>query len=113
MRSLSLLVLGVLIALLGADLLTRTVYNSPAKLQVRDGLQSLDRTPNILAISSSHGRSFHVLGEVLRERTDGKADLIAVALEAGKVDSMEWVLHNRVKPLIVEDGAIKNPLSHV
>jgi len=114
LRSLSLLVLGIVVALCGADLLIRVAHNKPAKLQVRDGLQELKRTPGILAMSSSHGRSFHILGDVLRERTDGKSDLIAVALEAGKVDAMEWVLHNRVKPFVVDDnGKIKHPLSHV
>ena len=113
-RSLSLVVLGVVVSLFCADQLVRLLHDSPAKLQVRDGLKELQRTPNILAMSSSHGRSFHVLGEVLRERTEGQADLIAVALEAGKVDAMEWVLHNRVKPLITDaDGNVDGPLTHV
>ena len=113
-RSLTLLILGIIAALCVADLAMRLYHDQPAKLQVRDGLKDLQRVPDVLVISSSHGRSFHVLGDVLRERTDGKVDLIAVALEAGKVDAMEWVLHNRVKPLITDkEGSIKPPLTHV
>lgn len=113
-RSLLFTVIGAFAALVIADLMIGKVYNVPVKRQVRDGLQDLSRVPNVLAISSSHGRSFHVLGDVLRERTNGNTDLIAVALEAGKVDAMEWVLSNRVKPYILnENGEIKEPLTHM
>lgn len=107
-------VLGALAALLLADLVMGRFYDVPVKRQVRDGLKDLNRVPNVLAVSSSHGRSFHVLGDVLRERTGGKVDLIAVALEAGKVDAMEWLLANRVKPYILDtDGTISKPLTHM
>jgi hypothetical protein len=108
------LVLGIVLALVCADLLMRSFYDVPAKRQVRDGLSDLQRVPNVLAVSSSHGRSFHVLGNQLRERTGNKTDLIAVALEAGKVHAMEWVFDQRVKPLITGDnGEVKDPLTHV
>lgn len=101
-------------ALACADFLMSRVFDAPLKRQVRNGLSDLERVPNVLVISSSHGRSFHILGEVLREQTAGKVDLIAVALEAGKVDAMEWVLDRRVKPLILEsNGEIKEPLTHM
>ncbi len=113
-RSLLLVVAGVVVALFCADLLMGKVFDAPLKRQVRNGLSDLERVPNVLVISSSHGRSFHILGEVLRERTAGKVDLIAVALEAGKVDAMEWVLDRRVKPLILDsNGEIKEPLTHM
>lgn len=107
-------VLGMALALVCADLTLGAFYNVPAKRQVRDGLQDLQRIPNVLVVSSSHGRSFHVLGDTLRKRTDDQADLIAVALEAGKIDAMEWVLHNRLKPMILdENGYVREPLTHM
>lgn len=113
-RNLSLVVLGTIGALLCADIVMGQLYSAHSKRQVRDGLNELQRVPNVLVISSSHGRSFHVLGDVLRERTNGATDLIAVALEAGKVDAMEWVLHNRVKPYVLDDdGNVKKPLTHM
>ena len=113
-RSLSLLALGIVLALVCADLLMRSFYNVPAKRQVREGLSDLQRVPNVLAMSSSHGRSFHILGNRLRERTGNQSDLIAVALEAGKVHAMEWVFDQRVKPLITDsNGLVREPLTHV
>ena len=113
-QSLSMLVLGIVLALVCADMLMRSIYHVPAKRQVRDGLSDLQRTPNVLVVSSSHGRSFHVLGKKLRERTDQQTDLVAVALEAGKVHAMEWVFDQRVKPLITDtNGKVKAPLTHV
>ncbi len=113
-RSTAMVALGIVLALVCADLAMSAFYNVPAKRQVRDGLKDLQRIPNVLAVSSSHGRSFHVLGDTLRDRTDGGTDLIAVALEAGKVDAMEWVLHNRLKPVIVDhSGAVREPLTHM
>lgn len=113
-RSLFIVVTGIVVTLLCADLVMGRFYDAPMKRQVRDGLRDLERIPNVLVMSSSHGRSFHVLGEVLRDRTAGKTDLIAVALEAGKVHAMEWVLDNRLKPLILDsNNEIKAPLTHM
>lgn len=113
-RSLFLVAAGLVLALLCADLVVGRLIDTPLKRQVRDGLKDLERIPNVLVMSSSHGRSFHILGDVLREQSDGKVDLIAVALEAGKVDAMEWVLDRRVKPLILDaNNQIKEPLAHM
>ncbi|MEM7256403.1 MAG: hypothetical protein AAF404_03340 [Pseudomonadota bacterium] len=113
-RAIAWLVGGFAAALLCADLLMGTVYSAQPKRQARDGIQELSRTPNILAVSSSHGRSFHVLGQVLNEQTMGVSDLIAVPLEAGKVHAMEWLLHHRIKPLILDENQqIRKPLSHM
>jgi hypothetical protein len=113
-RSIALLALGAVLAMLCADLAMRKVYDEPAKRQVREGISELSRIPNILAVSSSHGRSFHVLGQVLRERTGGRSDLIAVPLEAGKVHAMEWLLDHRLRPLITDaDGRVRDPLTHL
>ena len=114
-RTILLLGLGIGIALLSADFALGKIYSQPAKLQVRDGLQVLaQQTPNVLAVSSSHGRSFHVLGEVLDEQTAGGVTLTAVPIEAGKVEAMEWVLQHRIDPLITDArGAVRSPLSHL
>lgn len=113
-RSIAWLMVGFGVALLTADFLLGKVYDSPAKLQARDGIKALTRTPDILAVSSSHGRSFHVLGNVLREQTNGESDLVAVPLEAGKVHAMEWLLQHRIKPLVLDNNQQpKPPLTHV
>ncbi len=114
-RTLAMLTAGIFIALVMMDFALGRMYQSPAKLQVRDGLQALSRqTPNVLAVSSSHGRSFHVMGEHLERRSAGAVTMTAVPVEAGKIEAMEWVLRNRIDPLITdENGDIKHPLTHV
>ncbi len=114
-RTLAMLCLGILIAITATDFALGRIYPAPAKLQVRDGLHLLQqKTPNILAVSSSHGRSFHVMGEQLATITNGTTILTAVPIEAGKIEAMEWVLSNRIDPLIVSDtGQIRQPLTHL
>lgn len=113
-RSIALLAVGIALALISADLLMGKIHDEPVKRQVRDGLQDLASIPNILAVSSSHGRSFHILGQQLEQRTSGRLTIDAIALESGKVDAMEWVLSNRLKPVILdESGAVRQPLSHL
>lgn len=113
-RSIVMCAFGIVVALVGADMAMGEIYSSPAKRQVRAGLSDLQTTPEVLVISSSHGRSFHIVGQTLAEKTNNRVKLVAVPLEAGKVDAMEWVLHNRVKPLISDvNGNVKLPLSHV
>jgi len=113
-RSISLLAVGIVAAIVFADVVMGSIYNISAKRQVRGGLSDLSTIPEVLVVSSSHGRSFHYIGHRLAERTDGRVNLVAVPLEAGKVDAMEWVLHNRIKPLITDNvGMTKEPLSHV
>lgn len=113
-RSIALLVIGIGAALVFADVVMGKIYSSPAKRQVRNSLTDLQKPPEVLMISSSHGRSFHIVGQTLHEKTNGQVNLVAVPLEAGKVDAMEWVLHNRVKPLISDrNGKVLPPLSHV
>lgn len=113
-RSITLLVVGFVAALVFADVVMGKIYSSPAKRQVRGGLSDLKSPPEVLVISSSHGRSFHIIGQTLHEKTNGRVNMVAVPLEAGKVDAMEWVLHNRVKPMISDSsGKVLPPLSHV
>ncbi len=113
-RSIWLLTAGIVFALLAAEIGLRQIHNEPAKLQVMDGLKELQVTPNILAVSSSHGRSFHVLGQELARLSDQSINLTAVALESGKVEAMEWLLHHRLKSLIQDDsGKVLEPLSHL
>ncbi len=113
-RAVVILLCGFLVALFCADIVLGRFYDAPAKRQVRNGIHELSRVPDILVVSSSHGRSFHVLGDVLREQTDGLVDLIAIPLEAGKVHAMEWLLHHRLKPLILDnEQKLKKPLTHM
>lgn len=113
-RTIALLVAGIGLALIGADFLVARIHHEPVKLQVHDGLQELATIPDILAVSSSHGRSFHILGRQLEKRTEGGVTMDAIALESGKVDAMEWVLRNRLQPLITDSsGAVREPLSHL
>lgn len=110
----ALLVTGIVLALFCADLLLGKVHHEPLKRQVRDGIQDLRTIPNILAVSSSHGRSFHILGQELERRAGGSLTLDAIALESGKVHAMEWVLRHRLRPLIMDQsGDIRKPLSHL
>ena len=113
-RSIYLLLAGIAIALLAAELVIRQIHNEPPKRQVMHGLQELQDVPHVLAVSSSHGRSFHVLGQQLAKRSANSVNLTAVALESGKVEAMEWVLRNRVEPLLLDaSGNIKKPLTHL
>ena len=64
--------------------------------------------PDILVISSSHGRSFHVLGLEIAKRTNADLTLVSFPLEAGQIRPMEWVLRNRAAPLLDERDAAGN-----
>lgn len=80
----------------------------PAPLrEVEDAVAEYeDADPTVLAIGSSHARSFVAIGEELARRTGGRERVLAVPVEWGKLKPYAWVLENRLLPLIDErDGA--------
>lgn len=89
----------IVLAEAAVNLLTRT---SPLR-EFRDGIGDLvSGNPETLVLGSSHGRTFHVLGQELTQRRGYPGVLVSVPLEHGKLVPYEWVLKNRLLPLIVE-----------
>jgi hypothetical protein len=102
-------VVGVALAILVAEFALNFASPYRPKREVEDGVRELQAgDPDILAISSSHGRSFHVLGEEITRRTRGRVSVVAFAVEAGQVRAMEWVLRHRAVPLLDERDAAGN-----
>ena len=94
---------GAVLAFLVAEIALRLVSPPVQRREVEDAIRDLRQgNPDILVISSSHGRSFHALGQEVARRTLGKVELIAFPLEAGRMRPMEWVLRNRAVPLLDE-----------
>lgn len=56
--------------------------------------------PEVLVISSSHGKTFHEMGEELAARTDGAVNTVSFALYGGTIRGMQWVLKNRVETIL-------------
>lgn len=72
----------------------REVEDAVADLRAED--------PTVLAIGSSHGRTFHVMADSLSRRTAGQERMLAVPVEWGKLSSYAWVLEHRLLPLLDE-----------
>ncbi len=103
--------LGVIFAVLLAEIAVSVVSPGKHRREVEDAVRELRAgDPDILVISSSHGRSFHVLGLEIARRTNGAAALVSFPLEAGQIRPMEWVLRNRAAPLLDERDAAGNLL---
>ena len=84
--------------------------------EVEDAVQDL-RTgdPTVLVIGSSHGRTFAVMDDSLRQRTGDQERILAVPVEWGKLSSYQWVLENRLLPLFDErsaDGTLARTALH-
>jgi hypothetical protein len=102
--------LGAVLAAMVAEIAVGMISPSRLKREVEDGIRDLERSdPHVLAISSSHGRSFHVLGEEIERRTNGAVSMVAFAVDAGKMRPMDWVLHHRVAPLLDERDSAGQP----
>jgi hypothetical protein len=98
-----------LLAIVLADIAAGLASPPQFRREVEDAVQDLRAAdPDILVISSSHGRSFHVLGQELAKKTNGRVSLVAFPLEAGTVRGMEWVLRNRAVPILDERDASGN-----
>ena len=100
---------GALTAIALVDSAANLTSPKRFRREIEDAIVDLRASdPDILVISSSHGRSFHVLGQELAKRTHGQATLVAFPLEAGKMRAMEWVLRNRAVPILDERDSSGN-----
>jgi len=94
-------VLGAAISLIAVDYAFWQLRPPHPLRQVEDALSELKTEhPDVLVMSSSHGRSFHVIGRELERRTDGGVHLLSIPLEGGHMRAMSWVLTHRVAPLL-------------
>lgn len=74
--------------------------------QVDDGVNDFAHSnPRILSISSSHGRSMDVVAAELARRTAEPGSMVSVAMESGKATHFQFVLDERLRPLIEERRA--------
>ena len=78
--------------------------------EVEDAIADLRAgDPTVLAIGSSHGRTFAVMDDTLRHRTGGRERMLAVPVEWGKLSSYRWVLENRLLPMFDERDNLGAP----
>lgn len=97
---------GVLLAVIVIDIAANLASPLRIRREVEDAVLDLRaEDPDVLVISSSHGRSFHVLGQELAQRTHGAVSLVSFPLEAGTMRGMEWVLRKRAVPILDERDA--------
>lgn len=95
-----------------ADLGLRRLSPPKYVREVTDAMREYEHEdPTVLVLGSSHARTFTYMDEFARARTDGKARIMGVPLEWGKFTSYEWVLRERIAPLLDEqkDGKRKRP----
>ena len=105
-RSLAILVLAAAATVLAADLAARRLAAPVHRKEVQDGVAELRTAdPDVLVLGSSHARTFAALAGPLAERTGGDQTLVAIPVEAGKLSSYQWVLENRLVPLLDERDA--------
>jgi len=90
-------------ALLLVDIaLQRTIPLDAKPREAQDGIRDLLASdPETLVIGSSHSRTFHVLGLELQKKIgSGGLPLVAIPLENGKLVPYQWLLEQRVAPII-------------
>jgi len=101
---LTLLLSSAVVVIAVADAVLGRFAPPRALREVEDAVRDLERSdPTVLAIGSSHGRTFHTIGESLTVRTRGTERVVAVPVEWGKLSSYRWVLEHRLLPLF--DGS--------
>jgi hypothetical protein len=71
--------------------------------EAMDGYEAGD--PTVLAIGSSHARSFIAVDRALSQRTGGTQHILSVPVEWGKYTPYAWVMQHRVKPILEETDA--------
>jgi len=83
----------------------------PAHLrEVEDAMRELETgDPTVLAIGSSHGRTFAVIDDSIRARSAGRERILAVPVEWGKLTAYAWVLRHRLLPVLDETDADGRP----
>jgi hypothetical protein len=93
----------VLLTLFTIDFSLSTMVPIPKLSEVYDSIEGLEQgNPDILVLSSSHGRTFQFLGREVRRRSNGAVNLVAIPVEGGVLEAYEWVLDHRIKPLVDE-----------
>jgi hypothetical protein len=85
------------------DRLTSRFVRVPKLTEVYDSIGALEKgNPDTLVLSSSHGRVFQALAKEVERRTDGRSRIVALPVEAGGLEAYQWVIDNRIKPLVDE-----------
>jgi hypothetical protein len=98
------------LTLIAADLSARALAPPRHLREVEDAIRDLRHgDPTVLAIGSSHARTFHVMDDSLRQRTAGRERILSVPVEWGKLSSYRWVLEQRLLPLLDERDAAGTP----
>ena len=109
-RSLIIIAVFALLTVCLADFGSQRISPIVNLREAADGFADLAASdPETLVLGSSHGRTFHVLGQQLKKKTNPGIPLVAVPLENGKWVPYAWVLENRIAPLIDErreDGSL-------
>lgn len=110
-RSLAIVALSAVVTIVGVDLLARRLAAPVHRKEVQDGVAELRVSdPDVLVLGSSHARTFAALAGPLAERTGGDQTLVAIPVEAGKLTSYQWVLEQRLRPLVDERDAEGRPV---
>jgi hypothetical protein len=100
-KSLALTALFAVGTLALIDLAIQQVRPIDHKLEVADGIaQLLKADPEILVVGSSYSRTFHVLGQHLAAATGRETPLVSIPLESGKLIPYDWLIENRLRPII-------------
>jgi len=100
-RSLALVVLSACVTLVAVDQAFAGLAPVLHRREVHEGMSDLEKlNPEVLVLGSSHGRTFHVLGQELSELSHGSHNLVSIPLENGKLSSYAWLLDHRVVPLL-------------
>jgi hypothetical protein len=112
-KSLIVIAISALAVVLGSDAVIRHFSPFTRAREAVDGLDDLRHSdPTILVVGSSYARTFNVLGQELAKQTAGSQRLLDIPLEAGKLSSYQWMIENRIAPLVDErdaNGKLKRP----
>lgn len=105
--------LGALLGFGLVELLLRTAVPGPApRLEAEDGLHRYARSdPQTLIFGSSHARSFGPLPALLDQRAPGAgARTVVVPVEWGTMSAYEWLLRERLRPLMAPRQGLQRVL---
>lgn len=100
-RDLAVVVLVAALVFWGVDLAVRPVAPPQHLPEVQEGMADLQASdPHVLVLGSSYGRAFWAVKDELARLTGGERHLAAVAVEHGKLSVYEWILQNRILPVL-------------
>lgn len=110
--------LTAIVVVVLVDLMARWLTPLHPLREVEDAVRDLrSKDPTVLAIGSSHARTFQALGQAVAKRTNNQQRILSVPVEYGKLHSYEWVFQHRLLPLLEEkdsSGKRKRPsLRHI